>query len=136
MAKQPPKRRTAKPIESLGEFSFQVDYMDEASAPAVTLPSQATPELEQHLLKEVKEAYRKVRGSSTKINPRIAIREWKKQVGQMQELVKLSASKMSPHLPLESVSFSLTFDAAAQVWFFAKVGAAATVQITFKRQPE
>ena len=133
MASQPIKPRSAKAIKELGDFYVQVE-VPSAEDPGAR-PSQPPSELVPQ--GRLGDFWDKVWGTEVKkVKPDVMIKKWKTQVAQMQELVILSASKMSPHLPLESVSFSLTFDAEAQVWFFAKVGAAATVQITFKREAE
>ena len=133
MSKKPSNPNTAESIESLGDFYFQVTSpVEEGSTAVAELPSETAQELQKHGLLDI---LRKATGLSVeKADPKEVMEDWSKRVAQMRALISKSAKSMPRNLPLESVSFSLTFNAKAGVWFFAEVGGAATVQITFKRK--
>ncbi len=62
------------------------------------------------------------------------LKDWDKRIDQMKELVSRAAQAVPGDLTLDQVAFSLAFNVEGSVWFFAKAGAEASVEVTFKRK--
>jgi hypothetical protein len=124
--------------DQLGEFHFQLIGFVEAQAEEgqEKLPGQRTEDIEEQARFPIVSPILDRLTGVANADPEKVLAEWEKTVAQMKALVSKATTLRPGDLPLDSVSFSLTFNAKAGVWVFAEVGASATVQMTFKRTPK
>lgn len=60
------------------------------------------------------------------------LEDWRKRVDQMKALIGPLTEGVTTSLQVDTVSFSLSFNAKASAWIFAEVGGECTVEVTFK----
>lgn len=128
MARRTSSRSSKNGSSSLGDFVFQVGPAMGVERP---FPSETQPDVAQH--GRVTGAIPRALGFG-KVDAAKVLRDWEARVAQMRELVARSAVSMPGDLGLDSVSFSLAFSVEGGFWVFAKAGAEATVEVTFKRK--